>query len=55
MADLGEGPGEAGGPGPPLFLDQIEARKAEKIFWKSGSGTVMVGKFGFFSTGLWQV
>ena len=29
MADPGEGPG---GPGPPLFLDQNEARRAEKIF-----------------------
>ena len=27
VADPGEGPG---GPGPPLFLDQTEARRAEK-------------------------
>ena len=31
MADLGEGPG---GPPAPLFLDQTEARRAEKnVFW----------------------
>ena len=30
VADSGEGPG---GPGPPLFLDQNEARKAEKNFF----------------------
>ena len=31
VADPGEGPG---GPGPPIFLDQNEARRAEKkIFW----------------------
>ena len=30
VADSGEGPG---GPGPPLFLDQNEARKAEKKFF----------------------
>ena len=29
MADLGKGPG---GPAPPLFLDQTEARRAEKVF-----------------------
>ena len=29
MADPEEGPG---GPGPPLFLHQAEARRAEKIF-----------------------
>ena len=29
VADLGEVPG---GPGPPLFLDQTEARRAKKIF-----------------------
>jgi len=27
----GRGPG---GPGPPLFLDQTEARRAEKFFWR---------------------
>ena len=32
LADPGEGPGGPGGP-PPLFLDQTEARRAEKIFW----------------------
>ena len=33
VADLGEGPG---GPGLPLFLDQTEARRAEKkIFFKT--------------------
>ena len=33
MADLGEGPG--GGPPPPrLVLDQTEARRAEKFFWR---------------------
>ena len=26
-------PGGTGGPGPPLFLDQAEARMAEKIFF----------------------
>ena len=31
MADPEEGPG---GPGPPLFLHQTEARRAEKIFWR---------------------
>ena len=30
MADLGEGPG-------PLFLDQTEARRAEKSFWRPRS------------------
>ena len=30
VADPGEGPG---GPGPPSFLDQNEARKAEKKFF----------------------
>ena len=29
-ADLGEGPG---GSGPPLFLDQTEARRAEKFIF----------------------
>ena len=47
MADPGEGPG---GPGHPLFLDQTEAQRAEKIFWgapllpiisRSGAGTVL--------------
>ena len=34
VADAGEGPGEArGGPGPSLILDQLEARRAEKIFF----------------------
>ena len=28
--------GGAGGPGPPLFLDQTEAKRAEKIFWRLG-------------------
>ena len=31
VADPGEGPG--GARPPPLFLDQTEARRAEKIFW----------------------
>ena len=41
VVDPGEGPG---GPGPPLFFDQNEARRAEKIFLRdrppliSGSG-----------------
>ena len=30
MADPGEGPG---GPGPTVFLDQTDARSAEKIFF----------------------
>ena len=30
MADPGE---EPGGPGPPLFLDQTETRRAEKYFF----------------------
>ena len=30
VADPGEGPR---GPAPPLFLDQTEARRAEKLFW----------------------
>ena len=35
MADPGEGPR---GPRPPLFLDQTEARGAEKnVFWRPGS------------------
>ena len=34
MADPGEGPG---GPGPPLFFDQNEAPRAEKIFLQTGS------------------
>ena len=28
-----QGRGGAGGPAPPLLLDQTEARRAEKIFW----------------------
>ena len=46
MGDPGEGPG---GPGPPLVLDQTEARRAEKTVFgdlpppplisRSGSGT----------------
>ena len=32
MQDLGE---EHGGAGPPLFLDQNEARRAEKIFFEA--------------------
>ena len=31
-AERGEGPGW---PGPPLFFDQNEARRAEKIFWET--------------------
>ena len=31
---LGEEPGGGGGPGTPLFLDQTEARTAEKNFWR---------------------
>ena len=30
VADPGEGPGGPGGRGPPLFLDQTEAQRAEK-------------------------
>ena len=26
--------GARGGPGPPLFLDQTEARRAENFFWR---------------------
>ena len=33
VADPGEGPG---GPGPPLFLHQTEARRAEKNFFETG-------------------
>ena len=33
MVDPGEGPG---GPGPPLFLDQTEAQRAENIFLETG-------------------
>ena len=39
MADPGEGPGGGGGgapPPPPLFLDQTEAQRAEKYFWRPG-------------------
>ena len=32
VADLGEG--AQGGPGNPLFLDQTEAQRAEKSFWR---------------------
>ena len=32
VADPGEGPGGAGLPSPPLFLDQTEARSPEKIY-----------------------
>ena len=32
VADPGEGPGGGGGAGLPLFLDQTEARRAEKNF-----------------------
>ena len=31
MVDLGEGPG---GPSPPPFLDQMEAQRAPKKFWR---------------------
>ena len=38
MADPGEGPGgPASPPPPPLFLDQTEARRAEKMFLGEGS------------------
>ena len=37
VADLGEWPG--GPTPPPLFLDQTEARRAEKIFFKTGHST----------------
>ena len=33
MADPGEGPWGPAPPPPPLFLDQTEARRAEKIFF----------------------
>ena len=33
VADPGE---EPGGPGPPLFLDQTEARRAEKRLFETG-------------------
>ena len=36
LADPGEGPGGPGGPGPPLFLDQTEARRAEKKIFETG-------------------
>ena len=32
VVDPGEGPGEGGVVVPPLFLDQTEARRAEKTF-----------------------
>ena len=33
VVDPGEGPGRPGDPGPPLCLDQTEARRAEKNFF----------------------
>ena len=37
MADIGEGPGEASPPLPPLlFLDQTDARREEKNFFEAG-------------------
>ena len=33
LQNPGEGPG---GPGPPLFLDQNEARRTEKMFFEAG-------------------
>ena len=35
VADPGDGPGEPVPP-PSLFLDQIEAQRAKKNFWKPG-------------------
>ena len=35
VADLGKGPGPPPPPPPPLFLDQTEARRAQKIFLRS--------------------
>ena len=40
MQDLGE---EHGGAGPPLFLDQNEARRAEKIFFEACSHPLSQG------------
>ena len=40
LQNPGEGPG---GPGPPLFLDQNEARRTEKIFFKAGPGPLSEG------------
>ena len=39
VADQGEGPG---GPGSPLFLDQNEARRTEKIFLYTGPSYLRV-------------
>ena len=36
----GRGPG---GPAPPLFLDQTEARRAEKFFWETGPPSLCQG------------
>ena len=42
MADPGEGPGGCRPPPPPprLFLDQTEARRAEKFFWRPGPSSL---------------
>ena len=36
VADPGEGPGEPAPSPPPLFLDQTDARRAEKILFETG-------------------
>ena len=35
--------GTRGGPAPPLFLDQTEARRAEKFFWETGPPSLCQG------------
>ena len=40
LQNPGEGPG---GPGPPLFLDQNEARRTEKIFFEAGPAPLSEG------------
>ena len=35
--------GARGGPAPPLFLDQTEARRAEKFFWQTGPPSLCQG------------
>ena len=39
VANPGEGPRGPGGPGSPLFLDQTEARRAEKKFFEKKTKT----------------
>ena len=40
MANTGEGPGAAPAPAPPLFLDQTEAQRAEKIWGETSPPAV---------------